>query len=293
MIPFPLDIDGSSRTREALGPPRLDYFLLRTQLSVLSFPLFFAICWDSLSGGRLRGQPTALLSHKSSHHLMISGHVLRILSYLPSWLFLLLAPLHATRKREAINVARVPCPQLHYRSSMCPFYPLFLNGNSAGGWSETALHGLVSDDARAWVIFQICNLILGTNYRISGWEHPRRLWREGRGNKLGSMFLVTVTVFEADHQSGFIGPTNGYTIWLFRMNALLFTKEMKILFSDFCWNYYLKCLLFKVLKWFFFFSKSLSNHNPWHSSWFSEFHPRIGRTVTFIVFHMGRWSLWK
>ncbi|KAJ6913604.1 hypothetical protein NC651_015976 [Populus alba x Populus x berolinensis] len=32
---------------------------------------------------------------------------------------------------------------------MCRFYPLFLNGNSAGGWSETALHGLVTDDARA------------------------------------------------------------------------------------------------------------------------------------------------
>jgi len=52
-------------------------------------------------------------------------------------------------KGKQLNVARVPCPQLHYRSSMCQFYPLFLNGNSAGGWSETALHGLISDDARA------------------------------------------------------------------------------------------------------------------------------------------------
>lgn len=126
---------------------------------------------------------------------------------------------------KQLNVARVPCPQLHYRSSMCQVYPLFLNGNSAGGWSEKALHGLISDDARAWVMFQICNLILGINYRISGREHPRRLWREGRGNKLGRMFHVIVTVFEADHQSGFIGPTNWYTIWQFRMNALLFTKR--------------------------------------------------------------------
>jgi hypothetical protein len=39
------------------------------------------------------------------------------------------------------------------------------------------------------------------------------------------MFHVIVTVFEADHQSGFIGPTNWYTIWQFRMNALLFTKR--------------------------------------------------------------------
>lgn len=107
--------------------PRLDYFLLRTQLSVLSFPLFFAICWDSLSGGRLiRGQPTALLSHNSSHHLMISGHVLQILSYLTSWLFHLLAPLHATRKREAIKCGSSPLSTATLQEQHVPVLPSFL-----------------------------------------------------------------------------------------------------------------------------------------------------------------------
>lgn len=54
MIPFPLDIDGSSRTREALGP-----FSDHASITFYSGPnsvfcpfhSFLAICWDSLSGG--------------------------------------------------------------------------------------------------------------------------------------------------------------------------------------------------------------------------------------------------